>query len=130
MMSLLLIRILWAFLVCRRTTNSLAYSKRFHNLVQAYDVSVHLLLPYCLPINFKSLTYTSKLFRYTFSSLLLWPERICYLFAVVLKMISLFPHLNPILLGHLVMSFLHFFHYVYLSVHNLANWNNYLLIFQ
>lgn len=112
-MSLLLIRTLWAFLICRRTTNSLAYSKRFHDLVQAYDVSVHLLLSFCLPIDFKSSTYTSKtlcmLFRYTFSPSPLCPERICFFFVVVLKMIYLFLHPNPVLLGHLVMLFLHFF---------------------
>lgn len=50
-MNFLLIRILLrTFLICRKTTNSLAYSERSHDLAQMYDVSTHAYFPSVCPL--------------------------------------------------------------------------------
>lgn len=138
-MDPLLIRILlWFFLVCRRTTNSLAYSNRCHNLVEAYDVSTRLSLSYCLTFNFESASYQILLHLYALVGIIqvpkntllssLCPGRFC---SFLLKMISSLPCPNTSFLFHPVMPFPVFLPLrVPISTEPAKLCNNYLLIFQ
>lgn len=126
-MNFLLIRILLrTFLICRKTTNSLAYSERSHNLAQMYDVSTHASLPFCLPINFESSTYQIFLHLQALLLPFRYPRKLFFLLYILedpvlpsnilVKIIYLFPvHSHPFSSIQSCL-FLHSFHYVHLSV--------------